>query len=66
VVINNVKNVFFNGQRTPTCFCNYTELEEGPKNSFEETPVEEEDLASIIYTFGTSGRRKGVTICNEA
>lgn len=62
--IPNVQHFFITGQKPPSGLHNYAELEESA-TSFIEAPIEEEDLASVMYTSGTTGRPKGAMICHR-
>lgn len=62
--LDKVEQVFITGSDIPAGLRSYRELEgQGP--SFEKVPIDEEDLASIMYTSGTTGRPKGAMICHR-
>ena len=56
---------FLAGKEPPKGFRSYRELENCKEASFTEFPIDEEDLASIMYTSGTTGRPKGAMICHR-
>jgi len=60
-----LKSFFITGSLTPPGLRNYKELEGWAETSFEEAPIDEEDLASIMYTSGTTGRPKGAMLCHR-
>ena len=61
--IPSLERVYVTGDQTPPGVRNYDELEKWPETAFLEWPIDEEDLASIMYTSGTTGRPKGAMIC---
>jgi len=63
--IPQLKHVFIRGAKIPAGVRNYEDLEGWGQTSFAEAPINEEDLASIMYTSGTTGRPKGAMICHR-
>jgi long-chain acyl-CoA synthetase len=62
--LEKMEKVFIAGPDVADGLHGYRELEEG-EAVFEEVPIDEEDLASIMYTSGTTGRPKGAMICHR-
>jgi long-chain acyl-CoA synthetase len=62
--LEKIEKVFMTGLEVPDGLSRYRELEAGEAR-FEEVPIDEEDLASIMYTSGTTGRPKGAMICHR-
>ena len=63
--LDKLEKMFITGQDIPEGLYGYNELEKGSETHFQEVPIDEEDLASIMYTSGTTGRPKGVMLCHR-
>jgi long-chain acyl-CoA synthetase len=62
--LEQLEKIFITGTDIPKGIRRYAALEEGTVQ-FDEVPIDEEDLASIMYTSGTTGRPKGAMICHR-
>ncbi len=58
-------HVFIAGPAIPDGTRDYQELEVESTKNFREDPIDEEDLASIMYTSGTTGMPKGAMMCHR-
>lgn len=63
--LDKLEKVFITGLDIPAGLRGYQELEDGQEPFYEEVPIDEEDLASIMYTSGTTGRPKGAMLCHR-
>ena len=55
-----VKNVILIGAKTADGTFSYTDLMEAGSEQLETVPTDDEDLATLVYTAGTTGKPKGV------
>ncbi len=62
---SHLDHVFISGPALPDGMRDYQELEAGGAEDFREEPLDEEDLASIMYTSGTTGLPKGAMMCHR-
>jgi len=63
--LDHMKDVFVTGSEVPDGFRSYGELERHSNAAPGKIAVDEEDIASIVYTSGTTGRPKGAIICHR-
>lgn len=63
--LTGISHFFVAGKESREGIRSYRELEDFPETSSRECPIDEEDIASIMYTSGTTGRPKGAMICHR-
>ncbi|MGA2368375.1 MAG: long-chain-fatty-acid--CoA ligase [Dehalococcoidia bacterium] len=60
-----LKAIFVTGSQTPKGALPFDMLINGSDEKYNAVEIEEEDIVSIMYTSGTTGKPKGAMICNR-